>query len=330
MVTTSETVDSVLIPQQEGGTGSGTHLELASCTVVVCVYTERRWDDINRGVAALLRQTAPPQEIVMVVDHAANLLNRAAEAFGSRITVIPNGQRQGLSGARNTGIDHSSGEVVAFLDDDAEPADDWLEQLLVALVDPAVLGVGGAAVPRWEHGRPGWLPPELDWVVGCSYVGLPVLGGPIRNPIGASMAFRRDAFRTGGFRQDLGRVGTLPLGCEETELAIRASAAAPGTRIMYQPSSVVHHHVTPDRGTWRYLARRCWSEGRSKAAVARLVGRQTALASERTYVSRTLPRAVVRDLSAAGNKRRAAAVALAVAAAGCGYLRQRIAETTGR
>jgi len=294
-----------------------------TCTVVVCVYTERRWDDIARGVAALARQTRPAIQVVMVVDHNPQLLDRATHAFAPQVEVLANRYGNGLSGARNTGVEAAAGEVIAFLDDDAEPAGDWLELQLAPYADPDVIGVGGAALAAWEQGRPRWLPPELDWVVGCSYRGLPERPAQVRNPIGANMSFRRTAFRAGGFTEGLGRVGTLPLGCEETEFSIRALADHAGSRVMYAPDSVVHHHVTPDRTTLRYLVRRCYAEGQSKAAVASLVGTGPALASERTYLRSTLPRAVRRELGAAGGWRRAGAVVVAVAGAGAGYVRQR-------
>jgi hypothetical protein len=217
------------------------------------------------------------------------------------------------------------------LDDDAVPADSWLAELLVPFDDPAVIGVGGAALPRWPENRPAWFPPEFDWVVGCSYLGLPTEPTRIRNPIGATMAFRRQAFEVaGGFTEGVGRVGTLPLGCEETEFSIRATGQLPGSRVMYAPESVVHHRVTEDRIAWRYFLRRCYSEGLSKAAVARLVGRESALASEQTYVRQTLPAGIRRDLrrpQPGASRRRALATVAGVAAAGAGYVRARLGRS---
>ena len=83
--------------------------------------------------------------------------------------------------------------------------------------------------PRWPERRPRWLPPEFDWVVGCSYRGLPETVSVVRNPIGASMSLRTSlALEAGGFDDAVGRVGTSPRGCEETELAIRLTASPPG------------------------------------------------------------------------------------------------------
>ena len=65
------------------------------------------------------------------------------------------------------------------------------------------------------------------------------------------MSFRRaDVVAAGGFRLDLGRVGTRPMGCEETELCIRMSARRPGSVLRYEPAATVRHHVPAQRATW--------------------------------------------------------------------------------
>src|SRR2546429_6452067 len=115
----------------------------------------------------------------------------------------------------------------------------------------------------------------------------------VRNVIGAAMAFRREAFTLAGTFSDLvGRVGTTPTGCEETELCIRLRRAKGTARIVYLPDVAVSHHVTPDRLRVSYFLRRCLGEGLSKARVSRLVGADAGLSSERSYVSRVLPPAL--------------------------------------
>ena len=72
--------------------------------VVVCAYSERRWELLSDGIRAILAQTTTPDRVILVVDHNDGLLERARRQFGERIAVIPNASRQGLSGARNSGI----------------------------------------------------------------------------------------------------------------------------------------------------------------------------------------------------------------------------------
>lgn len=263
----------------------------ASCSVVVCTHDPGRFGELERVVAALSRQTRPPDEVVVVVDHEPALLARASAELAG-VTVVPNDRVPGLGGARNTGIARSSGEVVAFVDDDAIPEDEWLERLLEGYADPRVAGVGGAIEPRWEPERPAWFPREFDWVVGCSYVGLPTAPTFVRNLIGCNMSYRRELLeRTGGFH--------LGYGCDETELCIRVAQQDPSARFLYQPAARVHHLVPAARLRLRRFFSRCYFEGGSKAVVARLVGHVDGLASERSYTSRVLPRAVAAGLASA-------------------------------
>jgi len=303
-------------------------------TVVICAYTERRWADLAAAVASVREQTVPPSEIVVVIDHNPDLERRAAAEFVG-VTVVPNAGARGLSGARNTALGRAKGDVIAFLDDDAEAAPDWLEQLLAGYADRDVLAVGGSARPRWPGDRrPAKLPAgrgsltgELDWVVGCTYTGQPVTEAPVRNLMGCNMSFRREAFAFAGrFAEDLGRIGRTPLGCEETELCIRLRQAKPEARIVFRPQAVVHHRVTEDRTTWDYLRRRGWGEGLSKAYVSRLVGNDAALSTERDYLSRTIPAAVGREfgrlaLGRTGGGAGVLGLVTVVGATAAGYLR---------
>jgi GT2 family glycosyltransferase len=294
---------------------------------VICAYTEDRWGDLQAACRSVHAQTRPVDELVVVIDHNDALLQRArAELTGA--LVVPSQGPRGLSGARNTGVDVTSARIVLFLDDDATAEPRWAEELVAAMSDPDVVGAGGAVVPSWRGGgRPGWFPEAFLWVVGCTYEGSPSTVAEIRNPIGASMAFDRAALELGGgFSSQIGRIGSHPVGCEETELAIRVRRARPGSRILQVPSAVVHHTVTRQRTTLGYFVRRCWWEGRSKAIVARVVGQQDTLSSESRYVVQVLPLSVLRGLRAAASGDpsglgRAAAVLLGLLVTMAGYAR---------
>jgi hypothetical protein len=62
--------------------------------------------------------------------------------------------------------------------------------------------------------------------------------------------------------------------------------------VLYVPGAGVRHLVPAERATWSYFRARCWSEGLSKAAVTARIGSDDGLSSERSYVLRTLPRAL--------------------------------------
>ncbi|HEY0739385.1 MAG TPA: glycosyltransferase family 2 protein [Herpetosiphonaceae bacterium] len=260
-----------------------------SSSVILCAYTEARWHDLVAAVASVQRQTLPPHEIIVVVDHNPRLLERA-RAEWSGVTVIENTGARGLSGARNSGVAAAQGSLIVFLDDDAAAAPDWLERLSACYADPAVVGVGGAILPAWRDRQPGWFPSEFAWVVGCTYRGMPTSRAAVRNLIGCNMSFRRGVFeQIGGFR--IGRVGVLSIGQEndDTEFCIRLSTSQPEAQLIYEPGARVEHNVPAQRATFAYFVQRCYSEGLSKARLGRLVGRERGLSSERDYTLRTLP-----------------------------------------
>lgn len=303
-------------------------------SVIVCAYTERRWSLLGEALTSVLAQAPPPLETLVVVDHNDLLRDRVRDAF-PQVTVIANGQTEGLAGARNTGIGHARGDVVAFLDDDAVAEAGWLAALTEAYMDPHVVGTGGVVVPRWNGHRPPWLPDEFLWVVGCTYRGVPKHAMPIRNPIGANMSLRREScVSAGGFSCGLGRVGRTPLGCEETELAIRLRKQDGNAVLLQVPSARVHHEVPPERQRWSYYVARCWSEGISKAIVSRLVGAGAGLSAERRYVTRTLPTGVLQAMGEGlrGDRwalLRAGALLVGVGVTALGYVRGRVARMSG-
>lgn len=280
-------------------------------TVVICAYTMRRWRQLAAAVDSVRAQTHPPAQLVVVIDHNDDLLVLSRRHLADGEVLASTGP-PGLSGARNSGLAVTDSDVLAFLDDDAVAEPDWLAELCRPYADRAVMGVGGRVVPAWQAGRPTWFPDEFDWVVGCSHRGLPTGPATIRNPIGANMSFRTGALRdAGGFTTHIGRLGTRPFGCEETEAAIRIARRHPGTRIAYQPAAVVRHHVPPTRATVHYFRTRCWSEGLSKAEVARLTTVRQAVEVERRYATRTLPRGVLAGVVEAVRHARPAAAARA-------------------
>jgi glycosyltransferase involved in cell wall biosynthesis len=297
-----------------------------SVSVIVCAYTEERWTDLEAAIRSVQHQSRPPTEIVLVIDHNPALFGRARAQFAG-VQVIENADARGVSGARNSGIAIARGELIAFLDDDAVAAPDWLAWMCAPFDEPHVLGSGGLLEPNWVAGRPAWFPEEFLWVVGCSYRGLPERTADVRNPIGGSFCMRRQVFDdVGSFGTELGRVGTVPLGCEETELSIRARRHWPEGRFVFEPRARVLHTVPAGRGAWRYFRARCHAEGLSKARLAYQLGAADSLSSERTYVSRTLPTGVLRGLRDAllgrdpNGLRRACAIVAGLTLTTAGYL----------
>ncbi|WP_059015478.1 glycosyltransferase family 2 protein [Mycobacterium sp. M26] len=291
---------------------------MISCAVVICVYTEDRWEEILESVESVRAQNPPPHDLIVVVDHNPALQARLVDRFPD-VRVVPNSHERGLSGARNTGVELTTGDVVVFLDDDAAAQPGWLAGLARHYEDPDVLGVGGRIDPEWATERPAWWPPEFDWVIGCSYIGQKP--GVVRNVIGANASFRRQLFADGGFASDIGRSALIsrPVGCEETEFCIRANKANPDGVFLFDDTAAVSHHVPAGRQSFSYFRTRCYSEGLSKAQVTRLVGVGAGLSSERTYTRVTLPAGVLRGIGDTFRGQGAGLLRAAAIVIGLGY-----------
>jgi hypothetical protein len=108
-------------------------------------------------------------------------------------------------------------------------------------------------------------------------------------------------------------------------MAIRITAARPGSVVFYVPAAAVDHSVPAERLTVRYFLRRCWHEGRSKAYVVRLAGADAGLSAERRQAAAVIPATLLADLRASISGdglafARVAAAAAGLAATAAGYL----------
>ena len=282
-------------------------------SVVICAYTEKRLDDLLAAVASVQQQTVPPQEIIIVIDHDPTLFKCVEERLVG-VAVIENSFTKGLSGARNSGIAIARATIIAFLDDDAVAETNWIEQLLIPYDNPQVVGVGGKINPLWIGEHPSWFPEEFNWVVGCTYRGMPCTMTSIRNMIGANMSLRRDTLiDVGGFREAFGcnhentsgsanpaSVKWLQhsAGDEETELCIRTTHQYKNNvHFYYVPAALVWHRVPNQRIRLSYFLWRCYDEGLGKAFLAALHDKQVSLSSERAYTLKTLPLGILHGLT---------------------------------
>jgi len=304
--------------------------DFAAVSVVVCAYTDARRELLTMCIETILDQLSSEDELVLVIDHNDELYENVSRQYRSTARVVQNKNERGLCGARNSGIEAATQEIVAFIDDDAQIQPGWLTGLREHYRDPAVAGVGGSAHPVWPGARPAWLPHEFDWVIGCSYRGLPKHVSPVRNFLGCNMSFRRTALKDiGGFSKEIGRVGSISIGREndETEVCIRLKQSSPASRLLLDPNVAVQHWMSHDRTRLSYFLERCFSEGLSKYRLSTMVGSSDGLSDERRYVSKVLPMGLAREVIgiASGRGKRVDHLArslfliIGLAATGTGY-----------
>jgi glucosyl-dolichyl phosphate glucuronosyltransferase len=254
-------------------------------SVVICAYTEDRWSLFKKAVASAEAQTSPPIEIIVCIDHNDELLRKTEEyvrtgrrAEGIPIIVLANKYNGRLGSARNTAVEFASGEAIAFLDDDAAAAPDWLERLIAPYDDERVGAVGGAPLPAFEGKRPRWFPHEFNWVFGCAYRGLPLTREPVKHLIGANMSARRSALQEiGGFHSD-----------NHDDMDMCHRIAFEGYGVLYEPLAIVHHTVPASRTTWHYFWRRCYFVNQGKVEAFANMQEAADLGAELAFVTRTL------------------------------------------
>ena len=301
-------------------------------SVIICTYSMERLQDTIDAINSILTQTYPHIETIISVDHNEELLAKLKELFPENVPFAFNNLVQGLSDTRNAGIKKATGDIIAFIDDDAIADKKWVEIMVSNYTNPDILAVGGKLVPLWEKDRPWWFPEELDWIVGCTYKGHPQEKRNVRNLIGCNMSFRREIFdKTGYFTNRLGRLGKNALGGEETELCLKIKAAMPKAKIIYEPQAVVYHKVPAFRGNFDYMLRRAYGEGLSKANIAKSLGKDDNLTTESGYLrfllGKTFPGFiwnVLRLKNPAANCGRFVTVAGVTLATGLGYLRIKV------
>ncbi|MFB6075239.1 MAG: glucosyl-dolichyl phosphate glucuronosyltransferase [Haloarculaceae archaeon] len=300
-------------------------------SVVVCEHSLDRYADVREAAESVLGQTHDDVELVLVSDGNAVVCERFREGYGDREDVVIhcNDSNVGLLESRNNGARAASGDVVAFLDDDAVADERWLERLVAVYEERDVPAVGGRIVGEWVAGRPVFLPAEFYFLVGVTHRGFgpggdPDAAGEVRNTNGSNLSFRREVFLDlGGFDTDIGgRTGDSNLQGGETELCARLRAAS-GHGVYYVPDATVGHKVFEYRTDLRWLLDRAFWQGYSKRGMELLVPDSTG--EESAFLKRLLveffPDRVASAVRRPSRERVAKAVMLVVftAAVGFGY-----------
>jgi len=244
--------------------------------VTVCICTHDRPAYVRSCLDGLARQTMRRDRFeILVVDSAsapdaARHLRDMAMAHGARLIRL---DQPGVSLARNTGALHARADLIAYVDDDAIPAPDWIEALLRARAETGAALIGGRILPLWEVPLPDWWPRSLIGVLSIiEHEGRGIYrSGALPQglePYAANMAVDIAALRAaGGFGGDLGRFGTVLLSDEEVRLAWALQDA--GHRIVYDSRAVVHHQIQAGRLNPAWLLRRLYWQGASTVATRR-------------------------------------------------------------
>jgi glycosyltransferase involved in cell wall biosynthesis len=186
--------------------------------VVVPVYNEERF--LAPCLDAVLAQTEPVHEILVVDNNSSDGTERVLRAYGNRLT-LKRESRQGVQHARTAGFDAASGDVIGRIDADTRLPPDWSRRVREAFADPGVQAVTGpvsyydvrmaSLIDRGDRVfRRLWRRRSLDWLLG------------------ANMAIRTDAWRR--VRESLCTGADVH---EDIDLAIHLHGS--GERIAFAP-----------------------------------------------------------------------------------------------
>jgi glycosyltransferase involved in cell wall biosynthesis len=259
-------------------------------SVIICAFKLERYHDLLQTIQSLCNQEHPIAEIVVVIDQNVTLYDQMAsdaEKHNWRnVKLIFNEERKGVSYARNVGIRESSGDIVAFIDDDAVADPKWAKAIAASFAGDACVGaVTGLTVPRWESDSP-WFPPELYWMISCSYV-TAATTYEVERSFGTNMAFRRAVLdRTGLFNERLGLQGKKWIGGEDTELVWRVKQAR--FKILCNPEVRVDHTIPAKRLEFIALLERAFDGGASEGHMMKVTGQPVSPRTRREYLSTLL------------------------------------------
>lgn len=243
---------------------------LMHITVIVC--TLNRCEHLAKALKSLAASQLPQSiawEVLVIDNNSADRTRQVAEDFcrqhPSHFRYVLE-STPGKSHALNRGIQEARGDILAFTDDDATVAPDWLQNLTAHFNDGEWAGVAGRILPGQTSQFPCWIPKHERYGLSPLVVFDPKIeAGPLHeSPFGANMAFRKSVFaRYGGFRTDLGPGlgNNIPGKAEDSEFGQRLLAAGEGLR--YQPSAIVYHSISPVRLQKRHFLNWWFDKGRS-------------------------------------------------------------------
>ena len=248
--------------------------------LTVCICTRDRPRYLRDCLDGLGRQTVGRDSFaILLVDSATGpSLRTELEALAARHAArLIRLDRPGVSLARNAGAWAARTPYIAYIDDDAIPAADWVETILRAIARPGRRPalIGGRILPQWEAPLPAWWPASLRGVLsiieheGCGEYRTASVPKRLE-PYAANMVVHvLSLLAAGGFGGAIGRYGTVLLSDEEVQMAWMLQDA--GHSVRYDSRITVHHQIQARRLRPDWLLSRLYWQGASTVLTRRLL-----------------------------------------------------------
>lgn len=252
-------------------------------SLIIATYNRAEQLMVTLESVATQRHPAQRWECIVVDNNSKDDTRERVEAFAAahpdlqlRYVFESN---QGLSYARNRGIEEAKGEIIAFVDDDERIVEEFVSAYVELFAShPDAMSAGGKIVAHYPTGRPGWMSKYAEQPIANPMdFGKSVKPFPKgRIPGGGNMAMRRSVFdKIGRFDTSLGRTGKQLIGGEESDLFERIEAA--GMACYYVPRAVMYHIIPESKLTIDYFRRLAFNTGLSQRRRAELHNRTTSL-----------------------------------------------------
>lgn len=239
-------------------------------SIIVCTYNRDAYIYKTLECIAKNGVSADDYEIVLIdnncTDNTVSECRRFQENYPNVHYSYFLETNQGLSYARNRGIQEAKGDYCVFLDDDAYVQPDYLKNLNRNLIQyPDTVAFGGKITPLYESGyEPDWISPRLVPIMSAIDKGTSIVeftGNAY--PIGANMGFKKQCFNTVGmFNTALGRTKKNMLGGEEKDMFDRIRQE--NMKILYFPNITVQHVIPKSRTTMDFVRKVAFGVGMSE------------------------------------------------------------------
>ena len=211
-------------------------------TISVIIPTYNRSQCIGENLTRLGQQEPPPEQVIVVDASPDDRTEQVVAGFPGVLYLRNAAGRGNTPRSRNLALRHATGEILAFLDDDAYVHPGWTANLAASYADAPVAGVAGRAL----NGQPGEEAYGVDQIgrflpdgrLTGNFAADPGRIVEVDHMIGCNMSLRASVVaQLGGFRDDM-RPGPFGI-CEETEICIRARRL--GYRFIFNPAVCADH-----------------------------------------------------------------------------------------
>lgn len=240
-------------------------------SVILCTYNRDKY--IYNVLHSIAVGTLPAEEyeVVLVNNNSTDRTEEECRRFETDHPAVKLRYcvetSQGLSYARNRGIQESQGDILVYVDDDALVNEEYLKSYADFFArNPQAVAAGGPIIPQYDGcEEPDWMSHYTrQLITGRLYLGDKEREFPRDAfPGGGNAAYRKSVFDTVGlFNVELGRKGNSLIGAEEKDLFDKMTTA--GMHFYYIPTAILYHLIPPKKLTQDYFDRLTHSIGVSE------------------------------------------------------------------